>query len=365
MSGLDLRADGDDATGWRVVWAGGAKHVLVEDGEYRVMGVGADLGAWALELIERGQVDAARRWLGRKRDDSSSAAPAGDALAGALIARVWPRGAPEDAPTLLVAAASLLARGAAPGAAIPILREAHARAASGDARDAIEQALVAALRGSGQLDDAQALTTGLLARHPGSLTAFYAHASVLRESGREDAVEATARARLARAPDDLDATEMLALRMGRRGDHASANALYERLSAKGDVAPSVQNNRAWRALFLGGATEEAVALAKLAVEGTAPGRRGEQLHTLATLYAELGRGAEAMQALHQEWQESGAPGPADADWYVIGRVAEDYGLPEEALAAYRRVSRPQQPDAESTWVLAQRRLGALAPAAAK
>ena len=50
--------------------------------------------------------------------------------------------------------------------------------------------------------------------------------------------------------------------------------------------------------------------------------------------------------------------PSPSDWYVIGRMAENYGVPEAAATAYKRVEKTPA-DGLSTYELAQRRLTAL------
>jgi hypothetical protein len=57
----------------------------------------------------------------------------------------------------------------------------------------------------------------------------------------------------------------------------------------------------------------------------------------------------------------GSPEPLDADWYVFGRIAEEYGLTKDASAMYRRLERPKTDLrlAASSYALAQRRLAGL------
>ena len=51
--------------------------------------------------------------------------------------------------------------------------------------------------------------------------------------------------------------------------------------------------------------------------------------------------------------------PAPHDWYVLGRIAENYGATDAAVAAYRKVDKPKESVLSSTWVLAERRLKAM------
>jgi hypothetical protein len=121
-------------------------------------------------------------------------------------------------------------------------------------------------------------------------------------------------------------------------------------------AQAVQyNDLAWIALWLPSLPPDAVAMARKAVALT-NGHRRPELHTLATLYAASGEPAEALRSLLQA-VELDEVGIAPDDWLVIGKIAEQYGLVEDARAAYARV--PTGPSAISSSVLARRWMAAL------
>ena len=103
-------------------------------------------------------------------------------------------------------------------------------------------------------------------------------------------------------------------------------------------------------------------LARRAVELTRD-REGGFLHTLAAVHAVRGEAAEALQVLRRSVERSGGGNlPSPHDWLVVGLVAERYGLVEDAVTAYRRVTPPERPDGLSSQVLAGRRLKALGAA---
>jgi hypothetical protein len=85
------------------------------------------------------------------------------------------------------------------------------------------------------------------------------------------------------------------------------------------------------------------------------------LHTLASIYADMGKTAEAYQVILQSLAARSDESPSSDDWYVFGRLAEHYGLPEVARKYYKRVKAPLTPaeEAMSTHALAARRLAAL------
>lgn len=79
------------------------------------------------------------------------------------------------------------------------------------------------------------------------------------------------------------------------------------------------------------------------------------LHTLAAVYAMAGRPDDALETLQSSIKLRSGEVRRD-DWFVFGRVAEDYGLPKVARQCYERVDPPEDKLADDTWHLAQRRL---------
>ena len=82
------------------------------------------------------------------------------------------------------------------------------------------------------------------------------------------------------------------------------------------------------------------------------------LHTLAALYAENGKSVEARQALLKAMDRHGSDDPGSSDWYVLGRIAENYGVRDAALAAYKRVEKGDL-TGTSTWELTQKRIAVM------
>ena len=83
-------------------------------------------------------------------------------------------------------------------------------------------------------------------------------------------------------------------------------------------------------------------------------------NTLAVVEAERGElhsaktnGWKAMELDHRGK-------PSGADWYVVGRIAEQLGLRDDALSAYKRVAPNPRESFPTPYELAQRRMRALA-----
>ncbi|HYR29373.1 MAG TPA: hypothetical protein VEU30_12960, partial [Thermoanaerobaculia bacterium] len=70
-------------------------------------------------------------------------------------------------------------------------------------------------------------------------------------------------------------------------------------------------------------------------------------HTLATLYAEADKPLEAREAMLASMRLAQRYEPGDDDWYIIGRIAETYGVKDTAAAAYKRVPKAKENDYDS------------------
>jgi len=82
---------------------------------------------------------------------------------------------------------------------------------------------------------------------------------------------------------------------------------------------------------------------------------------VAAVYAEIGKISEAREMILKAMDEWGLEEPNETCWYIFGRIAEQYGMTDAAMATYRRVERPDF-DWEipgSTYQLAARQLAAL------
>jgi tetratricopeptide (TPR) repeat protein len=82
------------------------------------------------------------------------------------------------------------------------------------------------------------------------------------------------------------------------------------------------------------------------------------LHTLACLYADTGKSKEARDLLLRSMDDLNLDEPNDDYWYALGRIAEQYGEREIAIADYRKLDKPKEILAipTSSYTLAQARL---------
>jgi hypothetical protein len=196
--------------------------------------------------------------------------------------------------------------------------------------------------------------------------AFRLRSLALRRQHQLDATETLAKAWLGNHPEDVDAQELLFSLAADRGDFAAATAAGKKLVADGRGSSRVYNNLAWFALFgkdvSAAALEEPVKWAERAAS-QANYKDRFSCNTLAALYAEVGRGSDARAMALRAVELTPGSEPDDGYWYVFGRIAEGWGLPEVARSAYGRIQPSKDPSTSDPAVLAQRRLAGLPPAA--
>lgn len=366
FAGLQFQQDGDDATGYRVRMRNSssenseAMYVIKEGSKYRLSGYSRlpeMIGFRALRLAAAGDLDKARRWLNWEREDVSGG-NGDDPLAGSPFAHLWAKGKQSaTADEIRVAAASLMLRKPFLAEALPILTAAR-ETAKEDKQAAIDCALAIAYAGAHQWNDMETVSRRLVAAQPDSLFAFGMLTQALSEKGQTAEAMKLAQTRLSKLPNDSDAIRALAGTAMRAGDYRTSDDWYRKLIEATTANSGDYNNAAWNLLFIGKDLDRALEDARRAT-ALPGGSTPAALHTLATLYAETGKTIEARDALLKSMDDAGRDDPAPHDWYVLGRIAEDYGATDAAIAAYKRVDKPNESLAGSTYVLAQKRLSGL------
>ena len=115
------------------------------------------------------------------------------------------------------------------------------------------------------------------------------------------------------------------------------------------------NNLGWQALFHPPVSEQLLQETQL---GIGPNPGFSELHTVAMLYAELGKTTEARDVIWQAMEDAGIEVTDSAVWLVVGRMAEQFGARAAAAAAYEKIEKPRYEDqmAGSNYVLTQQRL---------
>jgi tetratricopeptide (TPR) repeat protein len=353
---------GTDPLGYRVEITTPPSHarqvffLMPEDGALRIAGLSGapdTLASEALALIDRHSLEAAHQWLEWAHDLLASDGGSADGFA-----LLWEEGNDGTAASLRCMAAALLA-GRDSERAVPILLGCREPEASEVHKIAIDLALSASYQQLGRTPDLLAAVARVVEARPGTPQTLHLALSVYPSANRWEDLKAAAQRRLSASPDDPQALAAIARADQGEGDLDGARTIVRKLADGGKASGADLNLLAWLALVRGEADDDAIAIAQranAALGYTAP----NALHTLAALYAEAGKTAEAYKVIIQAIEARDDRTPNAADWYVLARLAERYGETDEARRLYARVepSRNEIP-AISTHHLAAVRLAAM------
>jgi tetratricopeptide (TPR) repeat protein len=157
-------------------------------------------------------------------------------------------------------------------------------------------------------------------------------------------------------PDDIDAMRAFVQSASSRGDYARARELGGKIEKAGKAEGTDLNQTAWYALFIPAVGKDEIETALKAARMSQ--NNPSELHTLGCVYAEAGKTKEAREVLIQSMDLLALDEPRSEYWYAFGRIAEQYGLRDVALADYGRVTRPKTKIElpGSSYQLAQNRL---------
>ncbi len=361
---------GDDASGYRIRLAppsprvpeGMYAYVTKAGAGYRYAGMSAVphvLGLEVLDLLDRGEPEAARTWLDWIAEAMRPGENHGDPLAENPFHLLWSRGQAADPERMRLAATALLAEDEANEAYLATLAAAlRSDPVSGAERTGVLLALVRGYLAADRGAEALPLAEALAADAPTSDTGLALEASALGQLERWNAVVELSRTR----PESTTARHIEADALIHEENLDGALAIYRRLDENGRAEAIDYNQLAWYALAAGHADDQTLAWAQRAAE-LAGYKDYAAMHTLATAYAALGRPADAYRVILQTIELRPGHAPDGPDWYVFGRLAELYGLPDAARRYYAKLEPPADADdgerTVSTWAFAQRRLAAL------
>ena len=352
LSTLRMAVEGDESSGYRIRLNGagdGSESILIakHDGRYVIVAIGSSVAMVGNEVLRRLGTDdlkGAKLWLDWTRQQVT-ANSGDDPLGGSAFARFWARGDEPDGARMRMAAFSLLSMCSAIRQYLPQLKAARDAAPDNTTADKIDLLLA---RSAIQLKDwnlYREVAPRLLAANPSSDRAlnFVVNAAIYT---RDWSMAQKAIAdRLSRLPDDSTAVRSSAWLVEAQGDFAEARKLIRPLIDSNRATVNDINQYTWDSLFLSHVTNEDVSLLQRALTGN--NGSFAAIHTLACLYADMGKTKEARELLLQT-MDVRVDQPNDAIWFGFGRIAEQYGLNDVALSFYQKVgdtppSRPGSP----------------------
>jgi tetratricopeptide (TPR) repeat protein len=356
-----MHADGDAKLGWRVEAtlnkATFLYYVASDRGKARLLGAPEypdGVGRYIRELLARKELDLARQWLARLKSDQ--------ARSGRLSKLFAALGEPlQLSKDELELAAALLGADDQPGLALPVLQRCAAPSPEAKALCLHVLANVAAAVNNWSVRenaDRELVTLEPKVGWVNDLAFSLAH-----EKRGAEAVKLVDEA-LAKQPDDPDLLMtriMLAQNLGEPWSDTSAFA--DRLAASSSVSVGPLNNVAWLRLFRDATPARARELGTR-IQGMSRNLAPNVINTLAAIAAESDQPAQAWKLEHDVITRNGNKVDG-ADWYVIGRIAETMGLPDDARAAYSRVTKPSvaMQFSPGAYDFVQKRLAAMKSAA--
>lgn len=369
LSVLRPTVSGDDAVGYRVIMTSSmadkvrtVAFVVPEDGEYRIAATEkaiSTVAREALRRLDRNDLRGARQWLDWAWDEQSESAKPSDPVAAPPLLDLWTKGSEADAGQARCAAVSLMAWDDVPGDTLPALAACREAAPAGPRRAALDRALLSAYLALHKDAEAAGIAESLQQAAPDSAFAYAARVGALSRLRRWDDVRRAAEERLARISGDSAAEDTLVEVALVQGDFDKAESILQGAIDSGKAEADFYNELAWINLFRGRLDDRTVEQAQRAASLSGY-KSYDILHTLATLYVEQGKAAEAYRLILQALDAKGGE-PAYPDWYVFGRLAESYGLPDAARRCYEKArwTSGGEPDPTSTIHLVRRRLEAL------
>ncbi len=365
---LKITMDGDDESGHRVsAQSLGSQaqqfFVTKEDGAYKIVADGNTLsesGNEALYLLSVHRDKEARSLLDWTRERVHRGG-GDDPLAGSIFPRFWTVGDPPDAVAMQLAAASLVAGNARIKELIPAIRAAREKASTDDARLNMALLLAEGYATAENGPELRTLAAELLTKYPDSYRALHLAGTadgMLKDWNHWcDLLDA----QIAKHPDDEALLRLKVEYAETKGDFVLARAAEQAVIDKGKANSNDYNSIAWSALFDGKVDAD---ITKAAQQATMLAKNSfAELHTLACIYAFQGKSAEARDALLKAMASANLSEPNSETWYGFGSIFEQYGVNDAAIAAYKKVEKPEgRIYPTTTYVLAQSRLKALGAA---
>jgi tetratricopeptide (TPR) repeat protein len=170
---------------------------------------------------------------------------------------------------------------------------------------------------------------------------------------RDEELRTRAKARLEKTPGDMTALQVLGSDALHRGAYADAVKYFGQVLDRANATPGDYNDHAWASVFAKSEMQTALDHAQHAAS-----QEPESyaiLNTLAVVYAEQGNSSEARDTLLKSLDQLEEDELTPSDWYVVGRIAQNYGILDAATEAYNNIPKPKEPEG-TTWALAQQRL---------
>lgn len=379
LNNIRYTVEGSDSIGYRItVEAMGAEpqiaFVVQEEGRYKILDFHftdsrppENLGWQALERLQNNDLAGARKWLDWAREKVHMSA-GDDPLSGQPFPYFWTKGQEGDAAAIRTAALVLVPSKELRGEELNALLQ--SREGAKNEHDKLELDLVGAAAYSAQDRWAELgpVAEKLLKAYPDSMVAFRYAVRAYARTQRLDDWEKLVQQKLAKQPDEAEYVRSEAELARSRSDYAKARQIIKGLMDRSKATQSDLNSYAWDALYLREPVGQDSVDAAERANQLSKNANFSIMHTLACVYAQTGKAAQARDLLLKAMDVGLIEEPDSSIWLAQGEIAEQYGEMDAARSIYARVDKSEVETPTSNYVLAQMRLGALktaSPARAK
>ena len=367
-----FNAEGDDASGYKVsVQALGAPEqqlfVSHEDVGFRIVTDSkspSEVGNAVLYMLSKGKETEARSLLDWTRDQSHRGG-GDDQLSGPLLPRFWTTGETTSREAMELAAAAELASTPAIAPKLPELRTAWEKATDEEMKTSLALLLANGYVAARDGVNARAMAGELLKKYPDSNTALELAGAADVLTKTLDDWSALLDKRQKTHPRDETLLRIRSELAEWQGDFAASRAARQQIIDIGKANANDFNGYAWTALFDGKIDDQVVKNAQQANLLTKNSSFAE-MHTLACIYAATGKTKESRELLLKAMTAANMSEPESEVWFGLALLDEQYGIPDAAIEAFRKVEKPEGiVGPSSTWVAAQNHLKALGAGEAK
>jgi tetratricopeptide (TPR) repeat protein len=310
-----------------------------------------------LRRLELGEVEAAARWLDWARKEIPLIGT-DDPLLERVFPQLWTGTSARDETTVRMAAGALLIDSGLAAAGVPILEQSISQVQETEDQVALKVGLLDGYRALGRHHDVLRVSRELM-EETTSPYAFSTTIDALVALNLSGDAQRMIRARLEEKADDVAALRSQARLAAIHLDFDLTFSTCQQLEEIEEATSSTYNQWAWLHLFREPLAKEALSLAERAAQLT-DYQEWDALHTLASVYASAGLPEAAYKTIIHGISLKPDGNPTAVDWYVLGRIAEEYGFRDDARDYYSRVGVPDPDGGPTTALLTQSRLDHLA-----
>ncbi len=351
VGSLNLKKEGEDGFGYHISDSDEFSripsfYVILEDGQYRILGWSRSLGAVGtliLELLEKEDLKSAQRWLDEVVHDLNSIRGTPNRPAVRLL---W-SGVVEStrgAEAATAAAASLIGQDYVSEKAISLLKDRSSKTKDKMDRAQIDLALCESLEKAQKWGDLLITAQNLSAYQVYENDSFYFTTAALYGLKSWNELSVEAEKQLKKKPDDSRAVRMMATALVNMGKYDEAATYFKKMIGR-IMAFDELPYAAW-GLMLTGKVDEQV-LKEISQFGIS--NSSDYFYASGALKVLLDRSDEAQKSLDSALDQDE---PLNAKtWALRGRILESYGLADEAKAAYEKIQAFKNNDEETDWAI--------------